>query len=54
MKARNELLTDVTPQMHKVRGTSLGAVVTNLGQNIDSKTTEKHQINRLDADETEG
>ena len=59
MKARNELLADVTPQMHKVRRASLGAVVTSLsvtslGRNIDSKTTEKHQINRLDADETQG
>jgi len=60
MKAKsilNALLTDVTPEMHKVRRASLGAVVsslisgaslsvTRLGRNIESKTTEKHQIKR--------
>ena len=60
MKAKtilNELLADVTPQMHKVRRASLGAVVTSLisgaslsvtslGRNIESRTTEKHQIKR--------
>ena len=53
----NTLLNDVTPTMHKVRRASLRAVltsllsgshlsVTSLGRNIDSKTTEKHQIKR--------
>jgi len=53
----NDLLTDVTPNMHKVRRKSLEVMitslisgadlsVTSLGRNIDSKTTEKHQIKR--------
>jgi len=53
----NGFLTDVTPDMHKVRRASLNALVTSLvsgaglsvtslGRNIDSKTTEKHQIKR--------
>ncbi len=53
----NQLLRDVTPSMHKVRRTSLNAMVTSLisgaqcsvtglGRNIDSQTTEKHQIKR--------
>lgn len=53
----NSFLNDVTPTMHKVRRASLNAVltsllsgsqlsVTSLGRNIDSKTTEKHQIKR--------
>lgn len=53
----NNLLTDVTPSMHKVRRKSLYAMVTSLisgaslsvtslGRNIESKTTEKHQIKR--------
>lgn len=53
----NTLLTDVTPSMHKVRRASLHAVlssllsgshlsITSLGRNIESKTTEKHQIKR--------
>lgn len=53
----NDLLTDVTPNMHIVRRKSLEAVitslisgadlsVTSLGRNINSKTTEKHQIKR--------
>jgi len=50
-------LNDVTPSMHKVRRASLRAVltsllsgsqlsITDLGRNINSKTTEKHQIKR--------
>lgn len=53
----NTFLNDVTPNMHKVRRTSLRAVLTSLlsgsqlsitalGRNIESKTTEKHQIKR--------
>lgn len=53
----NTFLNDVTPSMHKVRRTSLRAVLTSLlsgsqlsitalGRNIESKTTEKHQIKR--------
>ena len=53
----NTFLNDVTPSMHKVRRASLHAVLTSLlsgsplsitalGRNIDSKTTEKHQIKR--------
>lgn len=53
----NQLLIDVTPSMHKVRRASLNAMltslisgshcsVTGLGRNIDSKTSEKHQIKR--------
>lgn len=53
----NTFLHDVTPTMHKVRRASLNAAltsllsgsqlsVTSLGRNIDSKTTEKHQIKR--------
>lgn len=51
----NAFLNDVTPNMHKVRRASLRAVLTSLlsgsslsitalGRNIDSKTSEKHQI----------
>jgi hypothetical protein len=53
----NTFLNDVTPSMHKVRRASLRAVlssllsgsqlsITALGRNIESKTTEKHQIKR--------
>ena len=53
----NDLITEVTPSMHKVRRKSLNALVTSLisgadlcvtslGRNIDSQTTEKHQIKR--------
>jgi len=53
----NDLLIDVTPDMHKVRRKSLEAMitslisgadlsVTSLGRNINSGTTEKHQIKR--------
>lgn len=53
----NELLVDVTPDMHKVRRKSLEAMITSLisganlsvtclGRNINSGTTEKHQIKR--------
>jgi hypothetical protein len=53
----NTFLNDVTSTMHKVRRTSLRGVltsllsgsnlsVTSLGRNIESKTTEKHQIKR--------
>ncbi len=53
----NTLLNDVTPSMHKVRRASVHALVTSLlsgahlsvtslGRNIESKTTEKHQIKR--------
>ena len=53
----NQLLIDVTPSMHKVRRASLNAMVTSLilgapcsvtglGRNIESKTSEKHQIKR--------
>ncbi|NOQ79361.1 MAG: IS4 family transposase [Gammaproteobacteria bacterium] len=53
----NNLLKDVTPEMHKIRRKSLNALVlslisgadlsvTSLGRNINSKTTEKHQIKR--------
>lgn len=53
----NNLLKDVTPEMHKIRRKSLKALVislisgadlsvTSLGRNINSKTTEKHQIKR--------
>jgi len=53
----NQLLIDVTPSMHKVRRASLNAMVTSLmsgapcsvtglGRNIDSETSEKHQIKR--------
>jgi len=53
----NDLLIDVTPDMHKVRRKSLQAMitslisgadlsVTSLGRNIKSDTTEKHQIKR--------
>lgn len=53
----NQLLLEVTPTMHKVRRASLSAMVTSLmsggqcsvtglGRNIDSKTSEKHQIKR--------
>jgi len=55
----NDLLIDITPNMHKVRRKSLEASitslisgadlsVTSLGRNIDSQTTEKHQIKRSD------
>ena len=55
----NELLVEVTPDMHKVRRKSLqasvssliagaGLSVTSLGRNIDSQSTEKHQIKRSD------
>jgi hypothetical protein len=60
MKAQtilHNLIIDVTPNMHKVRRKSLTAMVTSLvsgadlqvtslGRNIDSKTSEKHQIKR--------
>ena len=53
----NDLLIDVTPEMHKVRRKSLNASVsslisgaslsvTSLGRNIESDTSEKHQIKR--------
>jgi len=53
----NHFLYEVTPSMHKVRRVSLNAMVTSLisgaqcsvtglGRNIDSKTSEKHQIKR--------
>ncbi len=53
----NDLLVDVTPDMHKIRRKSLEAMitslvsgadlsVTSLGRNINSDTTEKHQIKR--------
>ncbi len=53
----NDLLADVTPDMHKVRRESLNASisslisgaslsVTSLGRNIESDTSEKHQIKR--------
>ena len=53
----NSFLNDVTPSMHKVRRTSLNAMVTSLmsgapcsvtglGKNSDSNTSEKHQIKR--------
>jgi hypothetical protein len=53
----NTFLNDVTPNMHKVRRASLRAVLTSLlsgsplsitalGRNIESKTSEKHQIKR--------
>jgi len=53
----NQVLTDVTPSMHKVRRASINAMVTSLisgvhcsvtglGRNIESKTSEKHQIKR--------
>ena len=53
----NTFLHDVTPTMHKTRRASLNAAltsllsgsqlsVTSLGRNIESKTTEKHQIKR--------
>ena len=53
----NKFLPNVTPNMHSVRRKSLNAVlhslilgaqlsVTELGRNIDSKTSEKHQIKR--------
>lgn len=53
----NTFLNDVTPHMHKVRRASLQALVTSLmsgaqlsvtglGRNIDSHTSEKHQIKR--------
>ena len=53
----NTFLNDVTPSMHKVRRASLCAVlssvlsgsqlsITAIGRNIDSKTSEKHQIKR--------
>ena len=55
----NDLLIEITPNMHKVRRKSLEASitslisgadlsVTSLGRNIDSQTTEKHQIKRSD------
>lgn len=60
MKAQtilHNLIKDVTPNMHKVRRKSLDAMVgslvsgaalqvTSLGRNIDSETSEKHQIKR--------
>jgi len=60
MKAKtilNDLLLDVTPDMHQVRRKSLNASVlslmsgsalsvTSIGRNIESDTTEKHQIKR--------
>jgi len=60
MKAQtilHNLIKDVTPNMHKVRRQSLGAMVeslvsgadlqvTSIGRNIDSDTSEKHQIKR--------
>ena len=53
----NTFLNDVTPGMHKARRASLHALVTSLmsgaslsvtvlGRNIESQTTEKHQIKR--------
>lgn len=53
----NDLLVDVIPDIHKVRRNSLNASVsslisgaslsiTSLGRNIESDTTEKHQIKR--------
>jgi len=53
----NDLLIDVTPDMHKTRRQSLNALVTSLisgaslsvtslGRHIDSQTSEKHQIKR--------
>ncbi len=53
----SDLLTEITPDMHKIRRKSLNALVTSLisgarlsvtslGRNIESKTTEKHQIKR--------
>ena len=53
----NDLLIDVTPDMHKVRRRSLNASVsslisgaslsvTSLGRNIESNTSEKYQIKR--------
>ena len=53
----NDLIIDVTPDMHKIRRKSLSALVTSLisgaglsvtslGRNIESQTTEKHQIKR--------
>ena len=53
----NDLIKDVTPDMHKARRKSLNASVsslisgatlsvTSLGRNIESDTTEKHQIKR--------
>lgn len=56
MKAKivlNELITEVNPDMHKIRRKSLSALVTrlvsgaglsvtSLGRNIVSETTEKH------------
>jgi len=53
----NDLLIDVTPEMHKVRRQSLNASVsslisgaslsvTSLGRNIESDTSEKHPIKR--------
>jgi len=53
----NDLIKDVTPDMHKVRRKSLSASVsslisgaslsvTSLGRNIESETSEKHQIKR--------
>lgn len=55
----NDLLIDVTPNMHKARRKSLYALVTSLisgaklsvtslGRNINSSSTEKHQIKRSD------
>jgi len=52
-----QLITDVTPCMHKVRRQSLNAMVTSLlsgsslsvtsiGRHIESQTSEKHQIKR--------
>lgn len=52
-----QILMDVTPSMHKMRRVSLNAMVTSLisgaqcsvtglGRNIDSQTSEKHQIKR--------
>ncbi len=53
----NQFLLEVTPSMHKVRRASLNAMVmslisgshcsvTGLGRNINSQTSEKHQIKR--------
>lgn len=53
----NDLITDVTPDMHKIRRKSLNALVTSLisgaalsvtslGRNITSSTSEKHKIKR--------
>lgn len=53
----NTLLHNVTPNMHSVRRQSLKAIlnslisgaglsVTSIGRNVDSKTSEKHQIKR--------